>query len=85
MYQEIEKNSDLLYQNREREGYAWFEANRQAIHEAMIMAWQEKYQSSADAKEVMMYLIGVMADAWNRCDTLALADVLRYEILAFIG
>lgn len=51
----------------------------------MIMAWQEKYQSSADAKEVMMYLIGVMADAWNRCDTLALADVLRYEILAFIG
>lgn len=30
MYQEIEKNSDLLYQNREQEGYAWFEANRQA-------------------------------------------------------
>lgn len=84
LYQEILKGTDLLYQNCEIEGYAWFEKQQNRIHEELIAKWQAKYGASAEAKEMMLFLVQSMAEACNQKDILALADTLRYEVLEYI-
>ena len=81
--EEITKVTELLYQQKDQEGYALLNKTLATIAQAIevIFAWQHEQQMDESTQQEMVDVLTQAMQAMEQKDTVLLADILKYELL----